>query len=372
MADGKARFTFKDELGQSKRGSVYGSTQKECRQKLTATLKAIDDGTYFKPTKRYTVAEWMQEWSATYCVHLRPSTQTDYQRKSEKYILPNIDSVQLTALTPMQVQRFCNKLSNGYEGQKALSPKSVKDIHGILHTALKQAVIAGVIPSNPSDNTKLPKRKKPELKPLMDESINNFMEEIRGDRYERIFILDLFSGMRQSEILGLQWEDVNFETGEITVCRQLQKNRTGGYSFIDETKNVKDRIVVLSPSVMQLLKEQKRQQMEWQLAAGEGWNNEHNLVFTDELGGHLKHFTVCKHFKKYVKEIGMDDTRFHDLRHSCAILELQSGCSVKAVQEQLGHYSSAFTMDVYGAVSNTMKKDTQDRMEELFQQVSGS
>ena len=370
----EARFSYKDELGQPKRGSVYGATQKECRQKLTAALKAIDDGTYHKAPQRYTVSGWFKEWLTTYCTTLREMTRIDYQRKAEKYIYPNIGDAQLAALTPMQVQRFCNKLTAGYEGQKPLSAKTVKNIHGILHSALKQAVVSGIIPRNPSDNVKLPKVRKPDLRPLMDEDINRFLEVIKGDRYERVYIFTLFSGMRQSEVLGLQWDDVDFETGEVTVCRQLQRDREGGgnYSFIDETKNGKSRIVPLSQSVMQVLRDQKRQQAIWQLAAGDGWNNDHNLVFTDELGGHLKHVTVYKHFKKYVEEIGSKETRFHDLRHSCAIMELQAGCSVKSIQSQLGHFSSSFTMDTYAAVSNTMKKDTQDRMEQLFQQAYSS
>ena len=119
-----------------------------------------------------------------------------------------------------------------------------------------------------------------------------------------------------------------------------------------------------------MLRQQRAQQAEWKLAAGKAWQNEHNLVFTDEMGNHLKHDTVYRHFKRLVKKIGMEETRFHDLRHSCAIMALQAGCSVKSVLKALGHFSSAFTMDVYGAVSNTMKQDTRNKMEQVFQQVS--
>lgn len=147
--------------------------------------------------------------------------------------------------------------------------------------------------------------------------------------------------------------------------------RDGSYIFLDETKNGKDRVVPLAPGVVSVLREQKRQQAEWQLSAGSSWSNPHDLVFTDEMGGHLKHKTVYKHFKAIVNQIGMGETRFHDLRHSCAIMALQSGCSVKAVQEMLGHYSNAFTMDVYGEVSEAMMEDTRTRMEELFDAVSG-
>lgn len=371
-SDGRweARYTYINEIGQHKRGSIYGSTQRECRQKLTARLQEIDSGSFHGAApKRYTVSEWITEWLNSYCTNLKPMTVADYRAKVDRYIVPAIGSVQMSALTPLIVQKFCNRLKDGYEGQAPLSPKTIKNIHGILHSALRRAVQTHVIQNNPADNTDLPKVKKPQLTPLMDEDIGRFLKEIRGDRFEALFIVDLFTGLRQSELLGLQWDDVDFETGTLTVCRQLQKKREGGYIFLDLTKNDKSRLVSVPPSVVKILQHQKAQQAAWQLLAGDCWDNAHNLVFTDEIGGHLIHDTVYRHLKRIVKRIGLDNTRFHDLRHSCAILALQSGCSVKAVQEQLGHYSSAFTMDTYAAYSQTMRRDTQDKMEQAFQQI---
>lgn len=366
----EARYTYTDELGQPKRGSVYGNTQKECRQSLTARLSEIDMGSFHGTApKHYTVKEWFSEWLGTYCINLKPMTVISYREKADLYIIPNIGGVRLEALAPIQVQKLCNRLSKGYPGQKPLAPKTVSCVHGILHSALKQAVVAGILRSNPADNTNLPKVRKLELKPLMDADISRFLQAIRGDRFETLFVVDLFSGLRQSELLGLQWEDVDFVQGTLHVRHQLQKLKSGEYVYLDLTKNGKERFVAIPPAIVQVLQKQKAIQAGWQLQAGACWSNPRGLVFTDELGGHLRHQTVYHHFKKCVAAIGMGSTRFHDLRHSCAILALQSGCSIKAVQEQLGHYSSAFTMDVYGAVSNTMRKDTQARMEQAFQQA---
>lgn len=367
----EGRFTYLDELGQKKRGSVYADTQKECRQKLTATVKSVDEGCY-KKAQRYTVSEWMEIWITTYCRDLKPSTQDGYRSKLNTWINPALGKVQLSALTNTTIQRFYNQLADGTRGRKPLSAKSLKNIHGIFHRALKQAVIAGVISSNPADFVKLPKVKKPELYPLMDDDVGNFLTAIKGDRFERLFILALFSGMRQSELIGLRWDDVNLENGTILVCRQIQKSRANGeYVHLDETKNGKQRIASIAPSVVKVLKDQKRQQLEWRLAAGELWKNEENLVFTDEVGHHIRHNTMLCHFKQIVASIGRPQVRFHDLRHSYAISALQAGDSVKNVQEQLGHYSSAFTMDVYAAVSDTMRKDSQARMEAVFKAASG-
>lgn len=369
-ADGRweARYTYQDELGVTRRGSVYGDTQRECRKKLTAVLKAVDDGTYRK-AKRVTIEQWLREWMDTYGANWKPRTREDYQRKAERYIMPVIGSVYLNALTPMQVQRFVNQLSAGKGKQKALSAKSVKNIHGLLHSALRRAVMSGIIPSNPADSTQLPQVKKPDLKPLMDDDIARFLAAIQGDRFERLYLLDLFTGLRQSEILGLQWEDVDLDAGLLHICRQLQRQLSGEYIFLDETKNGKARLVPISSGLVSVLRAQRRQQAMWKIAAGEAWDNPHNLVFTNELGHYIPHPTVYKHFKSIVAKMGRPEVRFHDLRHSCAIMALQAGCSVKAVQDQLGHYSSAFTMDVYAAVSNTMLEDSRQRMEGLLQQA---
>ena len=107
------------------------------------------------------------------------------------------------------------------------------------------------------------------------------------------------------------------------------------------------------------------------LLAGEAWNNSWDLVFTNELGGHLCHCTVYKKFKAIVSEIGMPEERFHDLRHSFAVASIESGDDIKTVQSNLGHATASFTLDVYGHVSQKMRQQSADRMEEFIQKVSG-
>lgn len=368
----EARYTFVDELGQTRRASVYAATQKDCRKKLTEILKTVDDGTYRKAPKRFTLAEWLEEWLTVYCVTLKPSTVTGYRNKIDRYIVPSLGASDIKTLTPMQIQRFCNRLSDGYAEQKPLSPKTVQNIHGILHTALKQAVIVGQLANNPSDNCRLPTVKRPELKPIMDDNVTRFLQAIQGDQYERLFIVTLFTGLRQSEVIGLQWADIDLTAGLISVRRQLQKDHSkgGGYLYLDDAKGGKRRTVTLAPTVCRVLRAQRAQQNEWRLRAGALWSNEHDLVFTDELGGHIKHRTVYTHFKNIVRSIGLPETRFHDLRHSYAVNALQAGDGIKEIQEQLGHYSSAFTLDVYADVSETMRQQSRDRMEQFIHSVS--
>ena len=117
---------------------------------------------------------------------------------------------------------------------------------------------------------------------------------------------------------------------------------------------------------MDVLRQQRRKQNEDRLRAGGAWENDWNLVFTNELGGHLCAPTVYNHFKRIVKEIGLPDVRFHDMRHTFAVLSLQNGDDIKTVQANVGHATAAFTLDVYGHVSQKMQKDSADRMQSYF------
>ena len=169
----EARFSYIDELGQKKRASIYADTQGECRKKLTAALKSVDEGSYVK-TQRYTVSQWLDEWLSTYCGDLKPATFSGYRSKIETRIKPYIGNSTLTTLTNVQIQKFYNKLQAGDKEHKPLSPKSIQSIHGILHKALDQAVSARFIHSNPADHIKLPKIKRPDLAPIMDDNVARF------------------------------------------------------------------------------------------------------------------------------------------------------------------------------------------------------
>lgn len=125
----------------------------------------------------------------------------------------------------------------------------------------------------------------------------------------------------------------------------------------------------MAPSVMDVLQKQKRMQSAYQLAAGSAWNNEWNLVFTNELGRHLCHVTVYKNYKQIVEKIGLPEERFHDLRHSYAVAANESGDDIKTVQANLGHATASFTLDVYGHASQKMRQKSADRMEQYIMGV---
>ena len=343
--------------------SVYGKTQAEVRKKLQQATTALDDGIYAAPSN-ITVGQWLDVWLEEYCAHLKETTLYLYGLRVNKTIKPALGAVKLKGLPAPAIQKFYNNLQ---KGEKPLAPKSVKNIHGVLHKALQQAVELDYIKLNPSNFCKLPRIGKPDIKPLDEKNITRFLETIQGHRYEHPLIVDIFTGIRQGELIGLTWDCVDFQKGTIYLCRQLQKVN-GVYKFMS-LKNNKTRTISPAPFVMDTLREQRRIQNGWRLLAGSAWVN-NDFVFTNELGEHLKKQTLYTQFKKVVASLGLPKTRFHDLRHTYAVSAIQSGDDIKTVQENLGHHTAAFTLDVYGHVTEKMKQDSADRMEKFIKGIS--
>ena len=371
----EARYVVGRDPGTGKqiRKSVYGQTQKEVRKQLQEISVSLNHGVYIEPTQM-TVGQWLDTWLAEYTGNVKPFTLSAYSDRVRLHIKPYIGAVRLQALTPAACQKLYNDLQKEDGTHKALSPKTIKNIHGVLHKALQQAVFLGYIPNNPTVPCTLPRLEKPDITPLENDDIAAFLKAIEGDPYETIFRVDLFTGMRQGEILGLTWDCVDFNSGTILVRQQLQKEKKkGGGYYLAPLKNDKSRLITPAPSVMDLLRQRYREQMQDHMTAGDLWDmgDLPNLVFTDAFGHHLSHCTVYKHFKRIAASIGMPDERFHDLRHSYAVASLQNGDDVKTVQENLGHATASFTLDVYGHVTEKMRRDSADRMEQFIKTVSG-
>lgn len=231
--------------------------------------------------------------------------------------------------------------------------------------------IGGFASRNPSDDCILPKKNQKEITPLDDEQIASFLKAISGSKCEALLMVDLFTGLRQSELLGLTWDCVDFEKGAILVSKQLTRTefRAEAGMFMT-TKSGKSRRITPAPTVMKMLRDQRRRQTEMRLKAGELWDNPHELVFTNGFGGPLSQGSVQDGFKEIARSIGMPNMRFHDLRHSYAVAALRAGNDVKSVQESLGHFSAAFTLDVYGHVTEQMRRESADRMEGYIKDVS--
>ncbi|MCI8656246.1 MAG: site-specific integrase [Oscillospiraceae bacterium] len=370
----EARFTVGRDPGTGKQiqRSVYGSTQKEVRQKLAQAVAALDNGDYFEPAKM-TLARWVEIWLEEYTGDKKYLTVKHYKAQCRAHIVPSLGAVKLSELTTPQIQAFYNHLQ-----REGLASKSVRNIHGILTKCLSTAVQVGYLRNNPASAVTLPKVVKKDIQPLTDEQVRDFLRVSAADEYEILLKVILFTGLRESEAIGLTWDCIDFKAGTVTICKQLQKRplSDGGFTFAP-LKNGKTRIIKPAASVIALLSRRWKEQTEQRLRAGEAWQGWQSaeerkaaLVFTTLTGTNLSPQTVYNHYKKLSAQIGAPDSRVHDLRHTFAVLSLQNGDSVKTVQGNLGHATAAFTLDVYGHVSEKMKEDSAARMEGYIQGIA--
>lgn len=365
----EARFTvgFDPETGKQRQRSITGKTQAEVAQKLREATAEIGLGTYVEPCK-LTAAQWLDIWEQDYIADLKPSSAESYHYQIKNHLKPGLGRVSLDKLTPHMIQHFYNSLS-----KEGLSPGSVHHVHNILHKALQQAVVLGYLRGNPADFCKLPRLERKEMKPLDDDAIRRFMEAAKGHPYEILLMVTLFTGMRRGEVLGLTWSCVDFDGGTLLIDKQLQRVKDAeGKSVYKLTspKSGKWRRVTPAGFVLELLRRQRSRQAEWRLRAGPAWED-NGLVFTDELGGHLFPGAVYLAFKELAASIGCPEARFHDLRHSYAVAAIKSGDDIKTVRSNLGHASAAFTLNVYGHVTDEMKRDSAARMDQFIKSISG-
>lgn len=371
--------------GKQVQKSIYGATQKEVRQKMQRMLVEVDEGVYTAPSK-LTVKAWLEIWLREYKGDAKASTLIKYEGDINRHIIPNLGAVKLASLTPAAVQKFYNELQrsgstvpkrdeNGkiikVDGKPVLvkaplSPKSVKNIHGILHQALKQALRLGYIRTNPTEACALPRIEKKEMRPLDAAEIKQLLNVLGDDTYSTLMKVDLFTGMRQGEIIGLQWSCVDFERGTITVNKQLSHNRKKGDTpQFTSLKNDKPRTIKPAPYVMELLRDHRKRQLANRLLAGSLWNDGGfpDLVFTNEFGRYLTYTAVWRHYKQALEAAGLPPIRFHDLRHTFAVTSLCAGDDIKTLQENLGHHTAAFTLDQYGHVTDSMRDASSQRMQ---------
>ena len=378
--------------GKQKRKTFTGKTQKEVRQKMQAAAVAVDEGTFFEASK-LTVKEWFEIWLSEYMGDKKPLTVQQYRSMAETHIFPAIGAVKLSSLTAPQIQKLYNDLAKEGKTTKQknpktgkvenvkcgepLSAKSIRNIHGILSKALNTAMQQGLVRSNATQLVTVPKVIQAEVQPLTEDQQKAFFDAIQSHDFKNLYTVMIFTGLREGEAVGLTWDCIDFQKKTMKIYRQLQRV-PGNWSEwrFAPLKNSKTRTVRLSDYVLNLLKKQKTQQKLDRLAAGELWQGfrtveelETAFVFINDLGQHLHTETVYNNFKRIAAQIGAPDARVHDLRHTFAVISLQNGDDYKTVQDALGHATAAFTLNVYGHVSEKMMEEHAARQQEYIKSL---
>ena len=358
------RYTAGIDLGTGKpiRKSLYGKTSEEVVKRLREITAAVDAKTYIEPQKM-PLREWLDIWITEYCGAIKPGTVKIYQDNCKNHIVPALGAVKLAELQPHDVQRFINDLARA----KHLAPKTIRNIHGTLSKALSEAVRIRYIVMNPASHCIMPRIRKSEIMPFEAEEIRRFTIAIKDSPFEAFFFLALNTGMRLSELLGLQWRCVDFRKGTIRVDKQLLIDRGHTGRRLGETKNSLSRTFKAAPAVMDCLLEVQRAQKAQKLRAGSAWDNALELVFTDPLGRSIAHNTIENHFRAALRKAEITNHRFHDLRHTYATEALRAGIDAKSISEMLGHQSVAFTLDVYAGFTEAMQEDAALRIQALIE-----
>lgn len=367
----------KDENGKPKRVTYYGKTRKEVQDKVTATLAKIQTSTYILPSNM-TLGVWLDRWIENYMKDsLKATTWESYKIQINSHIKPALGNIQLSKLQTWDLQRLISqKQSEGRCDGKVggLSNKSIRYIHTVIHSALQQAVRERLIPYNPADVVKLPRKIQQEIQLLDDDSIRLFLmeakkvkrfitdkEEARDIRNYLAYCLTLHTGLRRGELLGLRWNDVDLTKQVIRVKQQVLRTKEG--LIFDVPKSSRSvRTIPVSGGIVGELKRYKTLQNEEKLLAGRLYNKKNDLVFCSEIGTPKDPRSSTRHFENVLKSANLEKVHFHSLRHTFAVNCLRQGVDIKTLSEMLGHHSAAFTLEVYCHVLDEMKVDAAEKI----------
>jgi integrase len=344
--------------GKPQRKTFYGKTRADVAQKMNEGLNKVQKG-ILETANKETLNEWFEEWIEGRKHAIEESTYDNYKRFYKNHIQPAIGAVKLKNLQTRDIQ----KLVNSIHEEKKIAVSSLQNVFSVLDTCLENAMNRGLIAKNPYNLVELPKGGRKEMHVLKKECLPIFLKAIKSSRFYVAFRLELSTGLRRGELLGLRWQDIDFKTGIITVKQQLTPN--GKIKGL-KTEN-SYRSINLFGDIIKLLETHKAKQNEKRLLLGEAYNKEDDLVFCHDDGSRLSPRSFLSHYKILLKNAGLDTSlRFHDLRHSFTTLALEAGIPVKTVQSFLGHSSATTTLEVYTHVTEGMQKNAAETISNLI------
>jgi len=341
--------------GKRNRKSMYAKTRKEVQEKLNTALTSHRKGLSFqsdKLTVRESLSDWLRE---SVKPALRPRTYQSYAEIVRLHLEPSLGRIRLSRLTPRDVQKLINAKLNG-----GLSPRRVQYIHAVLRRALGQAEKWGFIARNVAKLVDIPKVEQPEINPFDPSEARLFVKAIAGERLEALYLLAIATGLRQAEILGLSWEDIDFGKSQCAVRKTLQRI-DGEFRLVEPKTTRSRRIIALPDIVISSLREHKGRQVGEMLVVGDKWENS-GLVFTDLYGRPLSDRVVRDRFYRILESAGLRRQRFHDLRHACASLMISQGVPSREVMETLGHSTIAMTLNRYAHIFQEAQRETAIKM----------
>jgi len=331
--------------GKRSRKYLYGKTRDEAAGKLALARARRQQGRGFA-NERLTVEQFLQTWLDAKKATIRPSTWKRYDELTRLHVTPTIGKRRLAKLKPEQLQQLYTELG------ASLSPGTVLNVHRMLHSAFHLAVRWGAMPQNTTELVIAPTRQRHEFETFTPEQARDFLRAVRGDRLEALYVVAIMTGMREGELLGLRWRDVDLERRRLHLVRQL-KNRQSR------------RAVQLPQLAATVLAQHRDRQAGERERRGVRWEDQ-GLVFPNTVGRPIDPSNLLRrHFYPLLDQAGLPRI-FHDLRHSCATLLLGEGIHPKVVSDLLGHSQIGITLDLYSHVTATMHAGAAEAMGRLL------
>jgi integrase len=346
-----------------KRITKYAKTQRECHDWVREITNKIEHGMSFDATQ-LTLERYMQSWLTGKDLSIRQNTARNYRRYAEQDILPVIGKLRLQNIQPAHIRQLYLRMQAEGKGSR-----TIQLVHATLHCALKQAVRERLIGYNPMDAVERPKVETKEFHIFTESQARTFLEAARGHPYEALFYLALTTGLRKGELLGLMWEDVDWDKGTLRIERQLQQAYSSSAKLVPTKTRSGRRQIKLGKIGLAMLEAHRQRQEAQKTLAGDSWK-ENGMIFTTSIGTYASQSKVSKEFKQILSENDLPDIRFHDLRPTSLSLLLDIGTPVNTVQHRAGHSKASVTTDIYGHVMAHSQDAAAENIEQIVKSLT--
>lgn len=347
-----------------KRVWATGKGIREAKANLEIKLDEIKKGISLGKT-RWKTGEYLRDWINTYKRHdIADSTYESYEFNILKHIAPYFENVPLQKLTTRDIQKFMSdKLKDGrLDGKGGLNPKTVRYFIKILDMALEQAA-DDIIPKNPCSKIVLPEIEEYKPKVYNEEQVAKLYRMVENTKLELPTFIGASLGLRRSEILGLQWDMINFKLKTLTVSRAVV--RVTSIRTKKPKSKSSERILPLPQNIFLSLKIEKKKQAENKLALGPAYQ-ENNLVICEEDGTPINPTTFSKRFSGFIKRADLPPITFHGLRHSVATLLLKNKVDPKTIAQILGHSDTQMLFNTYSHVLKEMLEGAVATIDQMY------
>jgi integrase len=333
--------------------SLHTTSKRKAEQELAKILAQQAQGA-LPPAGKTTVADVISAYIESRKVAGRaPKTIISYQSLADTRLLPALGRIPATQLTPQQIERFyaaqlsSERLDERKNSGDHISPTTVRRLHALLRGAFTHALHQGVVVRNPADAVTPPRPAKKEPKALPADTVVALLEAAEGHRLARLLRLAVTTALREGELIGLRWADVDLENRRLYV--RVQRQYLPGEGIVErETKEHRGtRPIDLTEDEVGLLSAQRAQVAAERLHLGEAWQD-HDLVFPSAVGTPIGQRNLLRWFDDLVEAAGIPDVRFHDLRHTAGTHLMAAGRGVIPAQHRLGHSRPSTTLDLYG------------------------